>query len=208
MIRGQKILCISPHPDDVEFGAGGTLSKYRNKTGPISLIVLSNRKKTRGEQHNVQDQKKSAEHLGIDYVRFFNLPVRFFGTEECRDQIRLLVTREVESFKPNLLLCPSLVETMQDHKAVAEEVVRVIRSDVSIFGYEVPKHNRHFVPDFFVRLASKDVKSKIDALSLFSEFTNRYYFEEDVIRSLAVIRALHAGFSGFAEAFDTYRLID
>jgi LmbE family N-acetylglucosaminyl deacetylase len=47
--RGDKILCLSPHPDDIEFGAGGTLHKYRDIC-EVLLVVFSDRSKTRNEK--------------------------------------------------------------------------------------------------------------------------------------------------------------
>jgi len=75
-----------------------------------------------------------------------------------------------------------------------------------ILGYEVPKHNRHFQPDVFVEVRPEDVETKIAALNCFSEFTTRYYFEPEGIRGLARTRALQAGYSGLAEAFELYHL--
>ena len=84
--------------------------------------------------------------------------------------------------------------------------MRIARGRYLILGYEVPKHNRHFQPSVFVELRPEDVETKIAALNCYSEFTTRYYFESEGIRGLARARALHAGYSGLAEAFELYHL--
>jgi LmbE family N-acetylglucosaminyl deacetylase len=212
---GTRILCLSPHPDDVEFGLGATLDKFKGAYEGL-LVVFSDRSATRGEQHNERDQREAAEALGfgaervrfIDQLepRFERLPIRFFGMEEYRDRMRLAISRIVQDFAPNLVFVPSLHDTMQDHQAMSEEVVRVIRGPAAILGYEVPKHNRLFQPNVFVDVSDTNLEAKIRALNCYSEFTTRYYFEPDAIRALARVRALDAGYSGTAEAFELYRL--
>jgi LmbE family N-acetylglucosaminyl deacetylase len=156
------------------------------------------------------------DRFTADCVRFIDqlnagmarLPIRFFGTEENRDAIRLAVSKIVKEFGPDLIFSPSIHETMQDHRALGEEVVRVIRGRAMVLGYEVPKHNRFFQPNVFVELSDADVAAKIRALNCFSEFTTSYYFEADAIKSLARVRGLDAGFFGLCEAFELYRLMD
>ena len=213
--KGTKLLCLSPHPDDVEFGLGGTLTRFRG-VFEGQLVVFSDRKQTRGESHNERSQNEAGMHLGFrtDDILFIDqlglnvekLPIRFFATEENRDVIRMVVTALMERFQPDVVFVPCRNETMQDHVAMAEEVIRVVRGEAAILGYEVPKHNRYFKPDMFVRLTDEDLDNKIAALNCFDEFTNRYYFHEEAIRALATVRALDAGYFGSAEGFEIYRL--
>ena len=201
------MLCVSPHPDDTELGMGATLNRFRNEFKTVKLLVLSNRKDTRKEKHNRRDQKNAAEILGIDDIEFYSLPIRFFGTQQARDKIRLTITQVARRFEPDIIFSTGMAETMQDHQAVTEEIIRVIRDKSSIFGYEGPKHNRFFKPNAFVNVSQKDIAVKIAAANTFTEFSNRYYFRPEVLRSLARVRAIQAGYLGYAEAFEVYRVM-
>ena len=211
---GGRVLCFSPHPDDVEFGVGATLAKYRGEfTG--RLIVLSDRSQTRQETRNDEDQHRAAAILGLtpDQVFFVDqlgygldrFKIRFFGTEENRDLLRQMASRSIKEFSPDVIFVPGLNETFQDHAALAEEIVRIARGPYAILGYEVPKHNRHFQPNVFVDIDEPALQAKIEAVQCFSEFDNRYYFEPDAIQGLARMRALQAGYFGLVEAFELYR---
>jgi LmbE family N-acetylglucosaminyl deacetylase len=213
----KRILAISPHPDDAEFGAGGLLHRWRGES-EVHLAVLSDRGPTRGEQHNDRDQLRAAACLGIPerQVAFVDqlgldlrrLPIRFMGTEENRDRIRRLVEHLTREIAPEVILVPSPAETMQDHQALAEETVRVLRGDVSILGYETPKHNRGFVARAWLQVSEADVEAKIAAVNCYSEFTTRYYFEPEAIRALARVRGLDQGAGHtYAEAFEVLRLV-
>lgn len=123
------------------------------------------------------------------------------------DKIRLTITRVVRRFEPDIIFTTGMMETMQDHQAVTQEILRVIRDKSSILGYEVPKHNRFFSPNTYVTVSQKDIAAKIAASNTFAEFSNRYYFRPEIIRSLARVRALQAGYFGYAEAFEAYRIM-
>jgi len=207
ILKNSRILCISPHPDDTELGMGATLHKFRDKVAAVKLVVLSDRTMTRREKRNRRDQKKAGEILGVTDIEFFRFPVRFFASGRSRDRIRLRVSRIVEDFRPDVVFVPGLRETMQDHQAVAEEVVRVVLGKPSILGYEVIRHNRFFTPNCFFEVEEKNLEAKVKAVNAFSEFTNRYYFDPEVIHALARLRATQAGYVGYAEAFEVYRLM-
>ena len=204
--KGTKILLISPRPDDIEFGAGGVLHKFKDQVD-TKLLVLSNRYKTRGETNNSNEQERAASILGVQDIQFHDFPIRFFDSPEIRDKIRFLVTETCESFKPDLILSPSVNETMQDHKVVAEEVTRIIRN-TTILGYEVIKHNRFFLPRVFVEISKESLDQKINALSCFKGQIQKYYFDKKVIEALATIRAANANFLGYAEAFEMYNMVN
>ena len=205
--KGTRVLLVSPHPDDLEFGTGGTLYEYRNNL-TSKLLVLSTRLKTRGETTNKEQQQNSASILGIQEVEFFDLPIRFFTKSEIRDEIRQIVTKQCEEFKPDIIFIPAKNETMQDHQAITEEVTRIIHN-ISIVGYEVIAHNKFVKPNhkMYVKISQDSIDAKVNALSCFEEQKSKYYFDKKVIESLAVVRAVNAGFFGYAEAFDVYNLI-
>jgi len=215
-ITMRRVLCLSPHPDDTEFGAGATLHRFKGRVD-VRLLVFSDRSNTRGEKHNDRDQLASAAKLGIPAgnVKFIDqlglkvdrLPVRFFGTEDARDTIRRVVAHAVKDFDPDLIFTPAAHETMQDHQAVTEEVVRVQRGRAAILGYETPKHNRLMNPGTFVKVSEADIAAKAAAVNSYTEFTTRYYFEERMLDALARVRGMDAGFHGLAEAFEVYRLV-
>jgi LmbE family N-acetylglucosaminyl deacetylase len=212
----RRILCLSPHPDDSEFGLGATLHRARASCA-AHLLVFSDRSKTRGEQHNARDQIAAAARLGIPAARVQfvdqlgidveRLPIRFFGSEESRDAIRRAVTHAVKTVDPDAIFTPALTETMQDHQALTEEVLRIARGRAAVLGYETPKHNRLMNPSTYMQVDAADVKAKAEAVNCYTEFTTRYYFEERMLDALARVRGMDAGFHGLAEAFEVYRQV-
>jgi LmbE family N-acetylglucosaminyl deacetylase len=204
--NGDRVLLVSPHPDDFEFGCGGTIHRYRNKI-TTRLLVLSNRMRTRGEKNNEEQQRKAAEILGCHDIQFFDLYIRMFGSTENRDILRKTITDEVISFKPDAIFFPSPREVMQDHQAVADEIIRVVRS-TNLIAYEVPKHTRFFNPNVFVQIYQEDLDAKMNALNCFTEQAGKFYFSPDVLRAMAIFRAATTGITGFVEGFELYHYLE
>lgn len=209
-LNGRRVLCLSPHPDDTEFGVGATLHRFRDRC-EVMTLVFSDRTKCRGELHNDRDQRAASAILHVQHTVFidaYGLDRLLIGAMPyARGVIRSALERACETFQPDVIFCPAVSENHQDHVAIGEECVRICRGEgLSIFGYEVPKHNRRFQPQAFVKVALDDVDAKQQAVDAFSEFTNRWYFEGTLLRALAQVRAAHAGWAGYAEAFEVYRL--
>ena len=41
-MKGKRVLVITPHPDDAESGAGGTIAKWSSLGADIVLVVCTN----------------------------------------------------------------------------------------------------------------------------------------------------------------------
>ena len=210
---GARVVCLSPHPDDAEFGAGGLLHRRRADI-EAWIICFSDRLVTRGERHNDRDQISAAAALGVpsERVRFVDqldigvdrLPIRLMDAPLQRDRIRRIVTHVTQTLKPDLLLIPALEETMQDHQAIAEETIRITRAGPTLLGYETPKHSRSFNGEVFFQLDEEDIAAKCQSLAAYSEASDRYHFERPAIEAMARFRGLQAGIAGYAEAFRLY----
>ena len=61
-----NILAIGAHPDDIEFGCGGTLIKYTQKGHHLFLLVMTEGGSGAQTTMRVAEQMDSKEILGAD----------------------------------------------------------------------------------------------------------------------------------------------
>src|SRR3989338_3401862 len=62
--REMNVLAIGAHPDDIEFGCGGTLLKYNDKSHKIFLLILT-KGEFGGDPHiRTREQEAAADFLG------------------------------------------------------------------------------------------------------------------------------------------------
>lgn len=147
---------------------------------------------------------KAVEILGLDPgndLILYDFSVRTFSDHRQPILDELIKLRS--DYKPDIVLCPSLNDLHQDHSTVAHEAVRAFKKN-SILCYEEPWNNLAFVTTAFEKLSRSDLNKKIEALRAYQSQSDRPYFNEDAIRSLAFTRGCQLD-GGWAEAFEIVR---
>lgn len=96
--------------------------------------------------------------------------------------------------QPDIVLCPSLKDTHQDHRVTAEAVMTVFKFQESIWYYELPQASRnpfyHFSPNLFVDI-SGFAERKMSLLSTCFEYdSKRFHFSAEGAQALMRSRAI------------------
>jgi LmbE family N-acetylglucosaminyl deacetylase len=135
------VLLIAAHPDDAEFGAGGTVACWVREGWRVVYVIC-----THGEQgtHDLhadlgalaqlreQEQRAAAGVLGVAEVTFLGYPD---GQMEPTLELRRDLTREVRRYRPARVICPSPLRFLDssalrrnhpDHMAVGEAALAAI----------------------------------------------------------------------------------
>ncbi len=203
-----RVLLLSPHTDDVELGAGGTLLKLLKQGHKIKWIVFSTCEDAVPEGMPKDTLKKEflsvIKKVGIEDYEIWNFKNRFFYEE--RQKLLDKLYKLNKTFNPNLVIGPSLNDIHQDHKQVAIEMARAFKKDASILSYEEPWNNISFEPRVFSAVTSQEINEKWEILlSYKSQFKiKRNYFTKEFIIGLARARGTQVN-SEFAEAFEVIR---
>jgi len=194
-----NVLVLSPHTDDAELGAGGTLSKLKRGGANITIFGFSAPRDV-----NRAEFKASTDVLNIESVEIFDFETRMFPSS--RQDILQLLYDYGQEHSPDLVLTPSSNDLHQDHQVVTEEAMRAFKSS-TILGYELPWNNIHFDQNCFIELNDIDLEMKLKMLSKYeSQIGRRNYFEEDYLRGLVRTRGVQIE-AQFAEGFETIRLV-
>lgn len=103
-------LVISPHPDDAEFGAAGSVSKMVQQGQSVVYVICTNGDKgtddpaVRPEKLALireQEQLAAARVLGVKEVVFLRFPDQ--GLEET-PEFRKEIVRQIRIFRPDLVI--------------------------------------------------------------------------------------------------------
>ena len=195
----KKVLALSPHTDDAELGAGGTLHKLNKNGSEITVFSFS-----APHKQNEAEFRKSTDVLGADRIEIFDFETREF-LQDRQDILQILYDYN-EQFEPDIVFTPSTNDLHQDHQVVTEEAMRAFKG-CTILGYELPWNNIHFDQNGFVELKEQDVDAKINMLKQYeSQIGRRGYFEEDYLRGLVRTRGVQID-TQYAEGFETIRLV-
>jgi len=204
-----SILAVAPHPDDIELGMGATIRKFVREGVSIDVVVLSSAEKSLPAGITATDIRRecieSLSVLGVPKanISFHDFPVRRFS-ENRQDLLELLVQLD-RTNDYDLVFCPSLSDTHQDHEVVANECTRAFRKR-TVIGYELPWNNRGFIPTFSVIVTEEDIDYKELSLSKYKSQYGRPYFEPGLLKNLARLRASVTGYE-FVESFEVIRMV-
>lgn len=207
-----KVLFLSPHTDDVELGAGGTLAQLREQGHEVFWLVFSTAETSLPPDVPRDTLKREflavADSMGLDpsHYRIFDFSVRYLS--EHRQQILEEMVKAKREFQPDLVIGPSLNDHHQDHQVVANEMVRAFKNSSSIICYELPWNHTEFNTQLFIKLKKDQIDRKVDLLSCYRSQVGlgRHYFSRDFIQGWARMRGVQVD-AEYAEAFEVIRWI-
>jgi len=199
-----NILAIGAHPDDIEFGCGGTLLRYADKGHRIYLLVMSGGGQGGDADVRMAEQTKSAGILGVKGL--------FWGdAEDTRLAIGQDTIQYIEGImdvvKPDVIFCHFHDDTHQDHRHLAQVVISAIRYIRNVLFYEGPTSQR-FDPTVFTDI-SDCMEKKRELLNAHHSQVSRTNIEGLSIQDIASAAAVFRGIQGrvkYAEGFSPLRL--
>lgn len=136
-MKGKTILALSPHPDDVELGAGGALARWAEEGATIISVAFSRcRESVDHHKYDIQEEQlEAAGKLGLAVVEILDYPVRRFP--EFRQAILQEMRELRERFSPSIVLIPCSQDIHQDHQVIHQEALRAFKFN-NILGYIHP----------------------------------------------------------------------
>ncbi|MDQ4103270.1 MAG: PIG-L family deacetylase [Actinomycetota bacterium] len=138
----QRILLVAAHPDDVDFGSGGTLATWTDAGLTVSYCIVTDgdaggydlgvpRTAIGGIRQD--EQRKAAATLGVTDVEFLGYPD---GRLEVSFELRRDITRTIRRTRPDRVVIQSphrdlrsLYSSHPDHQAAGEAALCAIYPD-------------------------------------------------------------------------------
>lgn len=203
-MQKMNILAIGAHPDDIEFGCGGTLIKYADKNHRVFLLVMTGGGLGASTATRAEEQLHSNTIMGVKNI-FWG------GYEDTHLMVEKDVISKIEEIisevKPELIFCHFLDDTHQDHRHLAQTAISATRYIRNVLFYEGPT-TQNFKPNVFVDI-SDTLDRKINALRAHRSQVDKTNIEDlsivEVARSSANFRGIQ-GRVKYAEAFHSLRL--
>lgn len=125
----QKVMVVTPHPDDAEIACGGTVAKWVREGREVVYVVCSNGDKGSNDPSMTsetlaairrQEQEKAAAVLGVKEIVLLGHPD---GTLEDTWEFRGEIVRQIRRYRPTLVLtCDPYRRYLQhrDHRIVGQ----------------------------------------------------------------------------------------
>ena len=195
---------LGAHPDDIELGCGALLHHIVKETD-VLCVTLSDNQKNLDLKNVKEEHYVSMAILGVpkEQIVFGPFTTRVFP--DSRQEILEYFLKLRKDFQPDLIFVHSKQDIHQDHITMTDEALRAFRG-ITVLGFDVVRSSYGFFPHFLVEVTEEDVNKKIEALSQYETYRDRYYFNSELTRSIMVRHGALAE-CRFAEGFDILRIV-
>lgn len=161
----ERVMVITAHPDDAEFGAGGTIARLVKQGREVTYVIVTNGDKGSSDRTMTPErlarireaeQRQAARVLGVERVELLGYED---GEVEDTRQLRLDVTRQIRKWRPGLVITQNPHRTMnlyashRDHRITAGVVldcVYPLARDHMSFPELMPEYEPHKVREVYV----------------------------------------------------------
>jgi LmbE family N-acetylglucosaminyl deacetylase len=207
MFDEKKVLVLSPHPDDAELGAGGTIVKMIERKSEVFWATFSWCKESLTEGMDIK-KELSAALKSIDVNQKnqfgFDLPVRKFP--QHRQEILEEMIKLRKDIAPDMVIVPGSSDSHQDHSTISTEAFRAFKHS-TVLGFEEAWNDRTSTYALFSELTVSQLQKKIAAVRCYHSQQKRTYATAEYLTGLAIVRGQQINVR-YAEALEVLRVVD
>jgi len=217
-----RLLVIAPHPDDEVLGTAGTIARFAQQGGDVTVgTIAAHMPPLYTEEihaRTVAEAKQAHRLLGVKESIFLDNPAVLLGKLDVPD-FNAMVFNIVKQATPDILLMP-YVDRHVDHRLVFEacmvasrpvDVGRNIKicaayESISETHWNAPHLEPNFTPNWCVDI-SDYIDIKLDAMKCYQSQLQTFPQSRslEALRALALFRGSQAGM-GYAEAYHVLRM--
>ncbi|MBI4246317.1 MAG: PIG-L family deacetylase [Candidatus Rokubacteria bacterium] len=200
-----NILAIGAHPDDIEYGCGGTLTLYAQKGHDVFLFVAT--EGALGGDPGVRRREQLDSSMVVGARDVFWGGYQDTEVPLNRDLI-VKIESVIRQVTPTMIFVNYPDDTHQDHRNLAQGTVSATRYVPNFLFFEVPS-TQHFVPNCYANIENV-LDKKLACLEAHRSQVTKTNIEDLTILELAVSCANFRGIQArvkYAEAFQSARLL-
>lgn len=195
-----NVLAIGSHPDDLEYGCGGTLARYARAGHRVTMLVLTGGEQGGSSGIRAREALKAAEILGAsDVIQGEYEDTKIPLTREFISYIESILKR----VSPQVIFVHSGEDTHQDHRTVHMATLSAARYIPNLLFYEGPT-SAEFQPTIFVDIADT-LDAKLRALEAHSSQVQKTNIPNTNIFEMARATAVFRGTQGRVQAAEAFR---
>mgnify|MGYP003651623313 CR=1 FL=1 len=213
-----RIMVIGAHPDDIEFGCGGTIVKHKTNGDFVVYVCMTNTESVDGITGNVlrtKDQNKSevesaVNKLGCDQLEF--LPFKDLHVPFNFESVSKL-EKYIKKYNINTIYTHWAGDANQDHISTFKTTMAAARYVPNVYCYEqipVPRMSENQMDANYYIDITKEFNTKIESSlchkSQIIKYKEHGFDVKENLEILARYRGIQAKCK-YAEAFKTIKQV-
>ena len=215
----KHIMAIGAHPDDIEFGCGGTLLKHKKRGDKVIYVCMTDTQsvdKTTGKVIRSHEQLKketqcAADELGVDevhYLPFIDLNVPF-NLESVSELEKLIKKYEIDTIYTHWA-----GDSNQDHIATFRTTMAAARYIPNVYCYEqipIPRQSENPMNiNYFVDIDTtfeQKIKAAECHQSQYTKYSKAGFDVSKNLKTMALYRGIQANCT-YAEGFHIIKKVE
>ena len=174
-----KVLCLSPHPDDIEIGLGGSIIKYSDTQ--FDMLTLSGGGDFEGTGVDVRE----IELMNAWQVtNVNNILINVEPSLKPKNNTEDFLVNTIETSYLNdhqAIFVPTYIDAHFEHRMTNRLAAALTRcKNISIIEYRTPSTLNDWIPNMYVDITN-EYEQKLLMLSKFSSQQNKEYFKRDML---------------------------
>jgi len=177
-----KVLCISPHPDDVEYSMSGTIIKNCDTQFDVLCLTQGGDCDETTSHDRLNEVRNSWNASDISNVNLFFSPNKFLKEQGEDEWVNYIETSFVNPGNYDCICTPSTKDSHFEHRIVSNLGWPLTRiKSISLLEYYSPSTLEEWTPNTFIDI-SDVYEIKLRMLREFVSQQHRSYFKEDTIK--------------------------
>lgn len=230
--QNERVLILSPHPDDEVIGCGGLISKVKDEGGQVlvQFVTLGDTRDVSTTGRSTADERMVEIDRVAGVLKYDDWDIALRGAQyhlrldamprvDLVDVLEVSARLSLRAVEPSVVLLPAPWSYNQDHRAVAEAALTALRPMgaaacaprvVALFEEVADQWTPETTtpPNLFVELDASHLDDKIQAMRTYTSQVRPHPHTRslEALQNMAVVRGAHSGL-GFAEAYHCVRWI-
>jgi|SRR3989344_3333387 len=199
-----NVLAIGAHPDDIELGCGGAISKHLELGDEVHILILTNGEKGK-HATNMEECFNSLQNIGIKRT---DIILGGFSDGFVKDNQELVnfIEEQINKFSISRIYTHTLNDRHQDHRNCSLAVSSAARKTAEILQFQGPSTNTSFAPHYYISLSENQINKKLNSLNSYQTQIQKGIIKLEWVKSLAIVHGMTQD-AHYAEAFEINHLL-
>lgn len=183
LLNFDKVLCLSPHPDDVELGLAGSIIKYHDTQ--FDILTMSLGGDFEGSDPNIRrnEVNNAWKSANVDNctIYFDNLKPKDNSEDKL---VNVIETKYLKDHQA--IFIPTYEDSHFEHRKTNRLATALTRcKNISIIEYRTPSTLHNWNPNMFIDVSTV-YEQKILMLDQFNSQINKKYFDRGVLHTFHI----------------------
>ena len=179
----KRVLCLSPHPDDVELSMMGSVIKYPDTHFDILCLTKGGAKGF--DETNKLDRRAEVLNVwnetGCSNISLYNSKFEYFDYTNEPGWINHIENEFIKKNNYDCLFIPTAEDSMFEHRYVNGFGAALCRASlISLIEYHISSTLNTWQPNLFISV-KKEYKTKLKALKNFKSQSGKGYFKKPML---------------------------